>query len=72
LAYESGGWAVAYLMNKHGANVLLESFHPKVAELGWEGAFRETFGQSSDEFIKEFETFADLPLAEQTKILPKF
>ena len=72
LAYESGGWAVAYLMDKHGANVLLESFHPKVAELGWEAAFQETFGQSSEEFIKEFETFVDLPLAEQVKILPKF
>ena len=72
LAYESGGWAIAYLMNKHGANVLLESFHPKVSELGWEGAFRETFGQSSEEFVVEFESFVDLPLVEQVKILPKF
>ena len=72
LAYESGGWAIVYLMNKHGANVLLETFHPQVAELGWEGAFRETFGQSSEEFIKEFETFVDLPLTQQVKILAKF
>ena len=72
LAYESGAWAIAYLMNKHGANVLLESFHPNVAELGWEGAFQQTFGQSSADFIEEFETFVDLPLAQQLEILPKF
>lgn len=72
LAYESGGWAIAYLMNKHGENVLLKSFHPKVEKLGWEGAFQETFGQSSAEFMTEFETFMDLPIGDQAKILPKF
>ncbi|MCH2180107.1 MAG: hypothetical protein MK106_15020 [Mariniblastus sp.] len=72
LAYESGGWAVAYLMNRHGGDVLLKSFHPRVAELGWEGAFQETFGQTSEAFVAEFETFVDLPLVEQVKILPQF
>ena len=72
LAYDGGGWAIAYLMHKHGQDVLLKSFHPRVAELGWEGAFEETFGQTSAEFMAEFETFANLPLSEQVKILPKF
>ena len=72
LAYESGGWAMTYLMHKHGWNVLLDSFHPRVAELGWEGAFQATFGQSSAKFIAEFETFLDLPREEQLKILPAF
>jgi hypothetical protein len=72
LAYDGGGWAIAYLMNKHGQDVLLKSFHPRVAKLGWEGAFRETFGQSSAEFMAEFSTFMDQPLNEQIKILPRF
>ena len=72
LAYESGGWAMTYLMHQHGWDVLQESFHPKVAELGWEGAFQATFGQGSEKFIAEFEAFLDLPLEEQLKILPSF
>ena len=72
LAYDGGGWAIAYLMNKHGQDVLLKSFHPRVAKLGWEGAFRETFGQSSAEFMAEFSTFMDQPLNQQIKILPRF
>lgn len=71
-AYESGGWAIAYLMHKHGFDVLRTSFHPRVAELGWEGAFQATFGQSSAAFTEEFQIFLDLPLQEQLKILPQF
>ena len=72
LAYDSGGWAIAYLMHQHGADVLLKSFHPNVQKLGWEKCFRKTFGQSSADFVTEFERFMDLPLGEQVKILPKF
>jgi hypothetical protein len=72
LAYESGGWAVAYLMHRYGEDVLLKRFHPVVDELGWEGAFTKAFGQSSSEFASEFEAFMDLRLNEQVKVLPKF
>ena len=72
LAYDSGGWAIAYLMHQHGADVLLKSFHPNVQKLGWEKCFRKTFGQSSADFVTEFERFMDLPLDEQVEILPKF
>ena len=72
LAYESGAWAVVYLMDKVGRDVLLKSFHPNVEELSWEGAFKKAFGQSSAEFSAEFEKFLDLPLSEQIKILPSF
>lgn len=72
LAYDSGGWAIAYLMHQHGEDVLLKSFHPNVEKMGWEKCFRKTFGQSSAEFVVEFERFMDLPLGEQVKILPRF
>ena len=71
LAYESGAWAIALLMHRHGQDVLLKSFHPQVEKLGWEGAFQKTFGQSSTEFKADFEKFMDLPLSEQVKILPQ-
>jgi len=57
-------------MSQHGQDVLLRSFHPNVEKLGWEGAFRKSFGQSSTAFVKEFEQFMDLPLTEQVGILP--
>ena len=66
-----GGWAIAYLMNKYGEDVLLKSFHPRVEKLGWEEAFKQTFGQSSPAFAAEFERFMDLPLSEQVKVLPE-
>ncbi len=71
LAYDSGGWAIAYLMNQFGEDVLLKSFHPNVNRLGWEACFRKTFGQSSADFADEFQIFMDLPLQEQIKILPQ-
>ncbi|MEO1995234.1 MAG: hypothetical protein ABGZ17_08160 [Planctomycetaceae bacterium] len=72
LAYDSGGWAIAYLMHRSGEDVLLKSFHPQVETLGWEPCFRKTFGQSSAEFVAEFEQFMNLPLSEQAKVLPEF
>ena len=35
-----------------------------------EGAFRDTFGMTSEEFYGEFERFLELPLEEQVRILP--
>lgn len=69
LAYEGGAWAIAYLIKRKGRDVLLESFHPKVEKLGWEAAFQKVFGQSSREFKAEFETFLDLRIDEQLKVL---
>lgn len=69
LAYEGGAWAIAYLINRSGRDVLLKSFHPRVEKLGWEEAFLQTFGQSSQEFKAEFETFLDLGIEEQLKVL---
>ena len=72
LAYESGGWAIAYLMHRHGEDVLLKSFHPNVDKLGWATCFQKTFGQTPAEFAIEFERFMDSPLKQQLQILPQF
>ncbi|MEM7475036.1 MAG: hypothetical protein AAF483_08585 [Planctomycetota bacterium] len=69
LAYEAGAWAVAYLLWKHGKDSLLRTFHPSVQTLGWEGSFQETFGQSSKEFEKEFESFLAREKDEQVAVL---
>lgn len=70
IAYSAGTWAITYLLDKFGSDVLLKKFHPNVEKLGWEGAFQYAFGMSSAQFYPEFEKFLDLPVAEQVKILP--
>jgi len=70
-AYELGAWGLAYLQNKAGEGKVVGVFYPKLEELGWEGAFNEAFGMSSDAFYAEFETFLALPLEEQLEILPE-
>ena len=70
--YDFGCWAIAYLLNKAGQTALLDTFYPSLNELGWEGAFRKTFGMSSEEFYAEFEAFLEKPLADQLAILPQY
>ena len=70
IAYDLGAWAIAYLCDASGPNVLLDEFYPKLNELGWEGAFVDTFGISSEEFYVVFDKFLALPTHEQLKILP--
>ena len=69
--YEMGAWGIAYFLHKAGnQNALLEIFYPKLASLGWEGAFEATIGMSTDTFYAEFDTFLNLPLDDQLAILP--
>ena len=71
VAYELGAWAHAYLANKFGPNILLDTFYPNLEKLGWEGAFERAYGMSSEEFYKDFKMFLNLPLNEQLSILPE-
>jgi hypothetical protein len=64
LAYHSGAWAIAYLLNRSGEDVLLKSFHPNVERLGWERAFRETFGQSVREIHRQADSIPNQGFAE--------
>ena len=70
-AYDLGACAHAYLANKFGPNILLDTFYPNLEKLGWEGAFERAYGMSSEDFYKEFNKFLNLPLKEQLSILPK-
>ena len=69
-AFELGVWAIAYLLHKAGQDALLDTFYPCLEELGWEGAFQETFGMSSEAFSDEFALFLEEPFADQMAILP--
>ena len=71
VGYDLGTWAVAYLIDKiNNPNILLETFYPNLAEMDFESAFNLSFGYSTSEFYSEFESFLELPLEEQLKIIP--
>ena len=66
---EIGTWAVACLVRKTSPNMLLDTFYPNIAELGWAKTFKLSFGMSPAEFEKEFMKFMKLTTDEQTPIL---
>jgi hypothetical protein len=68
--YDIGTWAIAYLVHKTSPNVLLDTFYPNIANLGWVKTFKLAFGMSPAEFEKEFMKFMQLTTDEQTRILP--
>ena len=71
VGYDLGTWAVAYLIDKiNKPNILIETFYPNLAEVDFESAFNRSFGYSTSEFYSEFESFLELPIEEQLKIIP--
>ena len=69
LGYELGAWAIAYLAYLSGPDILLEEFHPIVADLGWREAFEEVAGTSLEDFSAEFMLFMDQSTEERLEIL---
>ena len=69
--YEVGPWAMAYLVHKTSPNILLDTFYPNIAKLGWAKTFKLAFGMSPAEFEKEFMKFMKLTTDEQTPILSR-
>ena len=67
--YHIGAWAVAYLVHKTNPNVLLDTFYPNIAKLGWAKTFKLSFGISPAQFETEFMKFMKLTTDEQTPIL---
>ena len=57
--YMYGAWAIQYLKQEKGMDVFLNEFYPAIRELGWEEAFRKTFGRSVEQFYREFNIFMD-------------
>jgi hypothetical protein len=60
---------VAYLVHKTNPNVLLDTFYPNIAKLGWAKTFKLSFGISPAQFETEFMKFMKLTTDEQTPIL---
>lgn len=73
LAYDSGAWAVAYLIHRSpGRSVsrYRDVFHPMVTGLGWERALSRYLDIADKEtFYAEFERFMQRPIEQQVKIL---
>ena len=69
--YDIGPWAIAYLVHKTGPNVLLDTFYPNIAKLGWAKTFKLAFGMSPAQFEADFMKFMKLTTDEQTLILAK-
>jgi hypothetical protein len=67
--YNIGAWAIAYLVHKSSPNVLLDTFYPNIAKLGWVKTFKLSFGMSPAQFEAEFMKFMKLTTDEQTPIL---
>jgi hypothetical protein len=65
VGYHYGAWAHAYLPNEASTDVLLGWFYKNLNDLDWEGAFTQTYGKTSAQFIAEFDTFMELPIAAQ-------
>jgi hypothetical protein len=67
--YHIGAWAVAYLVHNTDPNVLLDTFYPNIAKLGWAKTFKLSFGISPAQFETEFMKFMKLTTDEQIPIL---
>jgi hypothetical protein len=57
--YMFGAWAIQYLKQEKGMEVFLNEFYPAIRDLGWEAAFKQTFGRTVDHFYIEFDQFLD-------------
>ena len=55
--YMFGAWAIQYLKQEKGMEVFLNEFYPAIRDLGWEAAFKQTFGRTVDQFYREFDRF---------------
>ena len=55
--YMFGAWAIQYLKHEKSMDVFLNEFYPAIRDLGWEAAFKQTFGRTVDQFYREFDRF---------------
>lgn len=69
--YTFGMWGIAYLLNRaENQDVYQDVLFPLINDLGYYGAFEETFGISFEVFNQEFIAFLELPIEEQLEIIP--
>ena len=60
IAYEIGAWFVAYLVNEHGEEKILDIFS-MYEEFGFEKSFEMQFGKDYRTYLEEFYEFLELP-----------
>jgi len=75
LAYDTGAWAVAFMIHESATqrvSSLRDDFYPSVNELGWEVALAQFVGMpSKEEFYAAFAAFMDLPVTQQLGLLDR-
>ena len=73
LAYDTGGWAVAFMVHNHpgrSVSTLRDEFYPMVDELGWEEALSRYVGmEDKNQFYEAFEAFMNQPRQSQSAML---
>jgi hypothetical protein len=63
--YSLGAWAVAYLANEYGEDLLLESLYANLSQKqNFEVGFKDTYGISLEEFYIDFDRFITDPTFE--------
>ena len=63
--YSLGAWAVAYLANEYGEDLLLESLYANLSQKpNFEVGFKDTYGISLEEFYIDFDKFITDPTFE--------
>ena len=60
IAYEIGAWFIAYLVNDHGEDKILD-IYSLYEEFGFEKSFEMQFGKDYRTYLEEFYEFLDLP-----------
>ena len=68
--YAVATWFVAYLIHNTSEQKFRIDFWGQLTSLGFEEAFRTTFGKSADEMIQEFNAWIDQPVEVLLKIIP--
>ena len=60
IAYEIGAWFIAYLVNEHGEDKILD-IYSLYEEFGFEKSFEMQFGKDYRTYLNEFYEFLNLP-----------
>ena len=60
IGYEIGAWFIAYLVNDHGEDKILD-IYSLYEEFGFEKSFEMQFGRDYRTYLEEFYEFLDLP-----------
>ena len=68
IAYEIGAWFIAYLVNEHGEDKILD-IYSLYEEFGFEKSFEMQFGKDYRTYLNEFYEFLNLPVDQIMAIL---